>query len=160
MEVQCNTVLYPVRDPEKAKALFTALFGAPPHVDSPFYIGFSVNGAEIGLVPNGHDQGMTGPVPFYDVDDISTTLGALQSAGEVGARTDQCRGRNARRQGQRRRRQRNRRAPTAFCVARQELARGDRQSATSVSVRASIPRRFATSSGLSPYRDARASGET
>jgi predicted enzyme related to lactoylglutathione lyase len=81
MEVQCTTVLYPVRDPEKAKAVFTALFGAAPHVDSPFYVGFSVNGAEIGLVPNGHDQGMTGPVPFYDVDDISATLAALQKAG-------------------------------------------------------------------------------
>ncbi len=81
MEVQCNTVLYPVRDPEKAKAVFAALFGAAPHVDSPFYVGFSVNGAEIGLVPNGHDQGMTGPVPFYDVDDIAATLGALQNAG-------------------------------------------------------------------------------
>jgi predicted enzyme related to lactoylglutathione lyase len=81
MPVQCNTVLYPVRDPEKTKALFTALFGAPPHVDSPFYVGFSVNGAEIGLVPNGHDQGMTGPVPFYDVEDISATLAELQNAG-------------------------------------------------------------------------------
>jgi predicted enzyme related to lactoylglutathione lyase len=80
MPVQCKTVLYPVRDPEKAKAVFTALFGAP-HVDSPFYIGFDVNGAEIGLVPNGHDQGMTGPVPFYDVDDISAALDALQNAG-------------------------------------------------------------------------------
>ena len=81
MPVQCNTVLYPVKDPDKAKALFAALFGDAPHVDSPFYVGFSVNGAEIGLVPNGHDQGMTGPVPFYDVDDISATLAALQDAG-------------------------------------------------------------------------------
>ena len=81
MEVECKTVLYPVRDPDKAKAVFTALFGAPPHVDSPFYVGFSVNGAEIGLVRNGHDQGMTGPVPFYDVEDIAATLAALQNAG-------------------------------------------------------------------------------
>src|SRR5580658_9833962 len=81
MPVQHNIVLYPVKDLDKAKALFAVLFGAAPHVDSPFYVGFSVNGAEIGLVPNGHDQGMTGPVPFYDVDDISATLGALQEAG-------------------------------------------------------------------------------
>ncbi|HWF21177.1 MAG TPA: VOC family protein [Acidimicrobiales bacterium] len=80
MPVQCNTVLYPVKDVDKAKAVFTALFG-DPHVDAPFYVGFSVSGAEIGLVPGGHDQGMTGPVPFFDVDDISATLGALQAAG-------------------------------------------------------------------------------
>jgi predicted enzyme related to lactoylglutathione lyase len=79
--VQCNIVLYPVKDLDKARALFAALFGADPHVDSPFYVGFSVDGAEIGLVPSGHDQGMTGPVAFFDVDDIATTLGVLQAAG-------------------------------------------------------------------------------
>jgi predicted enzyme related to lactoylglutathione lyase len=81
MPVQCNTVLYPVKELDKAKALFAALFGAEPHADSPYYVGFSVNGTEIGLVPNGDDQGMTGPVPFFDVDDISATLDALQAAG-------------------------------------------------------------------------------
>ena len=81
MPVQCNTVLYPVKDLDKAKALFTALFGIGPHADAPYYVGFSVNGAEIGLVPSGHDQGMTGPVPFFDVEDIVATLGALQAQG-------------------------------------------------------------------------------
>jgi predicted enzyme related to lactoylglutathione lyase len=52
-----------------------------PPADSPYYVGFSVDGAEIGLVPSGHDQGMTGPVPFYDVDDIDATIAALQAAG-------------------------------------------------------------------------------
>jgi predicted enzyme related to lactoylglutathione lyase len=79
--VQCNVVLYPVRDLDKAKSLFTGLFGADPHVDSPYYVGFSVSDTEIGLVPGGHDQGMTGPVPFFDVDDIAATLVTLQGAG-------------------------------------------------------------------------------
>ncbi|HEY2563055.1 MAG TPA: VOC family protein [Acidimicrobiales bacterium] len=81
MPVQLNTVLYPVKDLDKAKAVFVALFGADPHVDSPYYVGFSVNGAEIGLLPDGPNQGMTGPIPFYDVDDISATLSALKAAG-------------------------------------------------------------------------------
>jgi predicted enzyme related to lactoylglutathione lyase len=81
MPVQCTTVLYPVQDLEGAKAVFTALFGAGPHVDSPYYAGFSVDGHEIGLVPGGHDQGMLGPVPFYDVEDIAATLAALRDAG-------------------------------------------------------------------------------
>lgn len=81
MPVQCNTVLYPVKDLDQAKALFTTLFGADPHVDSPYYVGFAVDGAEVGLVPSGHDQGMTGPVPFFDVDDIVSTLDALQADG-------------------------------------------------------------------------------
>jgi predicted enzyme related to lactoylglutathione lyase len=78
-----NTVLYPVRDIDKAKATFTALFGFGPHVDSPYYVGYSVDGHEIGLVPSGHDQGMTGPEAFYDVEDIAATLAALQDAGGV-----------------------------------------------------------------------------
>lgn len=81
MPVQCKTVLYPVKDLDKARTLFAALFGAEPHADTPYYVGFSVDGSEIGLVPSGHAQGMTGPVPFFEVDDISATLGALQAAG-------------------------------------------------------------------------------
>ncbi len=81
MPIQCKTVLYPVKDIDKAKAVFTALFGSDPHVDSPYYVGYSVDGSEIGLVPDGHNQGMTGPVPFFDVDDISATIAALQAAG-------------------------------------------------------------------------------
>ena len=81
MPIQCKTVLYPVKDIDKAKAIFTALFGGDPHVDSPYYVGFSVDGLEIGLVPDGHDQGMTGPVPFFDVEDVAATIAALQAAG-------------------------------------------------------------------------------
>jgi predicted enzyme related to lactoylglutathione lyase len=78
---EMKTVLYPVEDLEKAKAVFTALLGTDPHVDSKFYIGFSANGAEIGLLPSGRSQGMTGPEPFYDVDDLDATLAALVAAG-------------------------------------------------------------------------------
>jgi predicted enzyme related to lactoylglutathione lyase len=81
--IELNTVLYPVKDLDKAKATFTALFGVEPHVDSTYYVGYEVGGHEIGLIPNGHDQGMTGPEPYYDVEDIDATLAALQGAGAV-----------------------------------------------------------------------------
>jgi predicted enzyme related to lactoylglutathione lyase len=83
MPPQLNTVLYPVKDLEKAKVTFTALFGVEPHVDSKYYVGYEVDGHEIGLIPNGHDQGMSGPEPYYDVEDINATLAALQAAGAV-----------------------------------------------------------------------------
>jgi predicted enzyme related to lactoylglutathione lyase len=75
--------LYPVKDVDQAKALFAALFGVAPHTDSPYYVGFSVDGNEIGLIPNGHDQGMTGPEAYYDVEDIAATLGALEATGAI-----------------------------------------------------------------------------
>jgi len=81
MAVQCKTVLYPVEDLDRAKVLFTALFGAEPHVDSTYYVGYSVDGTEIGLVPSANSQGMTGPVAFFDVADITAALGALQAEG-------------------------------------------------------------------------------
>jgi predicted enzyme related to lactoylglutathione lyase len=83
VSVHCNTVLYPVKDVDRAKAVFSALFGQAPHVDSPYYVGFSVDGNEIGLIPNGFDQGMSGPEPYYDVDDIAATLAALEALGAV-----------------------------------------------------------------------------
>ena len=81
MTIQMKTVLYPVDDIDKAKATFSALFGEEPHVDSPYYVGFSVDGNEIGLVPNGHSQGMSGPEAYFDVVDITATLAALSATG-------------------------------------------------------------------------------
>ncbi|HET9172211.1 MAG TPA: VOC family protein [Actinospica sp.] len=76
-----KAVIYPVRDLEKAKALFTALLGAPPEQDAPYYVGWSIDGQNIGLNPHGFDQGMTGPVPYVDVDEIRGRVAALEAAG-------------------------------------------------------------------------------
>ena len=65
-----QTVLHPVTDLEKAKAVYTALLGIEPQADSPYYVGFDVEGQHIGLVPNGGPQGMTSPVASWHVDDI------------------------------------------------------------------------------------------
>jgi predicted enzyme related to lactoylglutathione lyase len=81
--IELNTVLYPVKDVDQAKATFTALFGVEPHVDSKYYVGYEVDGHEIGLVPNGHDQGMAGPEAYFDVADINASIAALQAAGAV-----------------------------------------------------------------------------
>ena len=83
MSIELNTLLYPVKDVDQAKATFNALFGVEPHVDSKYYVGYEVDGHEVGLIPGGHDQGMTGPEPYYDVEDIDATLAALRAAGAV-----------------------------------------------------------------------------
>lgn len=36
---------------------------------------------DVGLDPNGHAQGMTGPIGYWQVDDIRARLGALVEAG-------------------------------------------------------------------------------
>jgi predicted enzyme related to lactoylglutathione lyase len=77
-----KTILYPVRDPAKAKELFTRLLGVEPTADSPYYIGYDIDGQQIGLVPNGHaSQGMTGTTAFFHVDDIKAGMQAVLDAG-------------------------------------------------------------------------------
>ena len=78
-----KTVLHPVSDLEKAKAVYTALLGAAPTADAPYYVGFDVAGQHIGLVPNGAQQGMTTPVAYWHVSDIEAKLAEVTGAGAV-----------------------------------------------------------------------------
>jgi len=50
-------------------------------VDEAYYVGFRVADQETGLDPNGHTQGVTGPIGDCKVDDIRTRLQSLSSAG-------------------------------------------------------------------------------
>lgn len=81
MTAGIKTVIYPVKDLDAAKAAFTALIGADPMVDSPYYVGWQVDGQDIGLDPNGHAQGLTGPVPYFHVADIEAAFAALLASG-------------------------------------------------------------------------------
>jgi predicted enzyme related to lactoylglutathione lyase len=76
-----KTVLHPVSDLDAAKAVYTALLGAPPQADSPYYVGFDVAGQHIGLVPGGGPQGMTAPVAYWHVPDIEAKLAEVTAAG-------------------------------------------------------------------------------
>ncbi len=76
-----QTIIYPVKDIAQAKQLYSALLGVAPINDEPYYVGFRVGGQDIGLDPNGHRQGMTGPVGYYNVVDIQQSLQALLAAG-------------------------------------------------------------------------------
>lgn len=76
-----TTVIYPVKDITQAKALYGTLLGVEPYMDEPYYVGYKVNGQDIGLDPNGYSKGMTGPLSYYHVDDIKQSLQALIDAG-------------------------------------------------------------------------------
>ena len=76
-----KTLIYPVKDLAKAKALYGKLLGVKPTMDEAYYVAFNVDGQDIGLDPNGHSAGMTGPVGYWHVDDIRRSLKALLEAG-------------------------------------------------------------------------------
>ena len=73
-----KTIIHPVKDIAKAKALFCILLGVEPSVDQPYYIGFDVAGQHVGLDPNGHNDG---PIGYWHVADIRKSLKALNDAG-------------------------------------------------------------------------------
>jgi predicted enzyme related to lactoylglutathione lyase len=76
-----KTIIYPVKDLAKAKTLYGELAGVEPYADEAYYVGFNVEGQDIGLDPNGHSKGMTGPLAYWHVEDIKESLKALLDAG-------------------------------------------------------------------------------
>lgn len=76
-----KTILFPVRDAGAAKAVFQVLLGVEPIADAPYYIGWNIDGQDIGLVPDGHKAGMTGPTVYFVVDDVHATLKGMLDAG-------------------------------------------------------------------------------
>ena len=76
-----KTVLHPVSDLTKAKAIYAALLGVEPQADASYYVGFEAAGQHIGLVPGGGPQGMTSPVAYWQVSDIEAKLAEVTAAG-------------------------------------------------------------------------------
>jgi len=81
MATGLKTIIYPVKDLARAKTLYGKLLGVAPYADEAYYVGFRVGDHELGLDPNGHSQGMTGPVGYWHVADINEHLELLFEAG-------------------------------------------------------------------------------
>jgi predicted enzyme related to lactoylglutathione lyase len=76
-----KTILHPVSDLEKAKAVYTALLGIQPQADADYYVGYDTEGQHIGLVPGGGPDGMASPVAYWHVSDIEAKLAEVTAAG-------------------------------------------------------------------------------
>ncbi len=81
MPAPLRTIIYPVKDLARARELYAALLGVAPSMDAPYYVQFDVDGQQLGLDPQGHAKGMTGPVAYVEVDDIQAALARLADAG-------------------------------------------------------------------------------
>lgn len=71
-----RTVLLPTTDLAASRELYTRLLGVPPVADSEYYVGFDVDGQQIGLVP-----GTTAVVPHLHVDDLEEAIQLITDAG-------------------------------------------------------------------------------
>ena len=73
-----RTVVYPVADLTAAKAWYTDLLGQRPYFDEPFYVGFTVGGYELGLMP-AEDGGSS--ITYWGVPDADAAYDALLARG-------------------------------------------------------------------------------
>ncbi len=83
-----RTVIYPSPDLRAAKEWFADLLGFPPYFDEPFYVGFSVGGYELGLLPDGDTS--DGALTYWGVDDVQAAMdiAIAKGATEHGAATE------------------------------------------------------------------------
>lgn len=77
-----RTVVYHVTDLAKAKQWYNQVLQQEPYFDQPFYIGYSVGGFELGLVPDGK-PGPGGTVAYWGVADAAAAVKRLESFGAV-----------------------------------------------------------------------------
>jgi predicted enzyme related to lactoylglutathione lyase len=75
-----RTAIYPAPDLDRAKAWYAQVLGIAPYFDEPFYVGFSVGGFELGLIPDG-EPGSAGPQPLWGVGDAGAEFQRLLALG-------------------------------------------------------------------------------
>ncbi|MEZ4507051.1 MAG: hypothetical protein R2848_14650 [Thermomicrobiales bacterium] len=72
-----SLIVMPVSQLDSAKAVYRALLGVDPYVDSAYYVGFRTGEGELGLDPNG----TVGPLPYWDVESLDESIASLTAAG-------------------------------------------------------------------------------
>jgi len=75
-----RTVAYAAPDLTAAKEWYTQVVGHGPYFDQPFYVGFTVGGFELGLVPDG-TPGAGGSTAYWGVADIDVAAAKLSALG-------------------------------------------------------------------------------
>jgi predicted enzyme related to lactoylglutathione lyase len=75
-----RTIIYHVSDLGKAKAWYNQVLEREPYFDQPFYVGYSVGGFELGLVPDGAAS-PGGAVAYWGVPDAAAAVKRLETLG-------------------------------------------------------------------------------
>jgi predicted enzyme related to lactoylglutathione lyase len=80
-----RSVIYQVDNLGKAKAFYKAALGREPYFDEAYYVGFDVDGQELGLHPDISKlrPGAGGSIAYWRVDDIGATWTHLLKLGAI-----------------------------------------------------------------------------
>jgi catechol 2,3-dioxygenase-like lactoylglutathione lyase family enzyme len=74
-----RTVIYPSPDLDAAKAWWTGYLGIEPYFDEPFYVGYTVAGYELGLLPTADPS--DGALTYWGVTDVAAAFAAAIAGG-------------------------------------------------------------------------------
>lgn len=74
-----RTVIYPAPDLDFAKQWWTALLGIDPYFDQPFYVGFSIAGYELALMPDANPA--DGALVYWGVPDVAEAVAVAMASG-------------------------------------------------------------------------------
>ena len=77
-----RTVIYKVNNLEEAKDWYAKITGIQPYFDEPFYVGFDINGCELGLDPD--TKGVSAgnhSVAYWSVQSIHSVVEKLVTDG-------------------------------------------------------------------------------
>jgi len=77
-----RTAIYPTPDLARGKDWYRQVLGRDPYFDEPFYVGFSIGGFELGLVPDGQ-PGLDGVQVYWGVADAAAELARLTALGAL-----------------------------------------------------------------------------
>ena len=75
-----RTTIYKVPNLDDAKEWYAKAFHTEPYFDEPFYVGFSIGGFELGLLPEKVSKGEN-VLSYWGVDDIQATYNHLIALG-------------------------------------------------------------------------------
>ena len=76
-----HTIVIPSADLAAATAFYRTAWAAEPHTETEYYVGFNLDGQEIGLNPRGAEDGMTGPGVYWATDDLAGKVAEVEAAG-------------------------------------------------------------------------------
>jgi predicted enzyme related to lactoylglutathione lyase/uncharacterized protein YndB with AHSA1/START domain len=78
-----RTVVLMVDDLAAARSWYAETLGFAPYFDEPFYVGFDVDGYELGLHPASEESrpGVGGATAYWAVDDVAAAQAALEARG-------------------------------------------------------------------------------
>ena len=77
-----RTAIYPVGDIALGKDWYRRVLDREPYFDEPFYVGFSVGGFELGLIPDGTPSS-DGVHALWGAPDVAAELARLNNLGAV-----------------------------------------------------------------------------